>query len=45
MNRELSPQPFAWQQWTGNPIISQYTAYFFSLAGLKDPFLGSLCVR
>jgi len=30
------------QQFAGLAIISTYSSYFFSLAGLADPFLGSL---
>ena len=30
------------QQFAGLVIISTYSTYFFSLVGLKDPFLGSL---
>ncbi|WOO85967.1 MFS transporter fmqE [Vanrija pseudolonga] len=32
----------ACQQLAGLAIISTYSTYFFSLAGLKDPFLGTL---
>jgi MFS family permease len=32
------------QQFLGIPLIFGYSTYFFSLAGLTDPFLGSLIV-
>lgn len=40
----ISFGPFAWQQWIGAPVIFTYTAYFFQLAGLANPFNGTLAV-
>ena len=40
----ISFGPFAWQQWSGVPVIFGYTSYFFQLAGLKNPFSGTLAV-
>lgn len=40
----ISFGPFAWQQWSGVPVIFGYTSYFFKLAGLKNPFNGTLAV-
>ena len=34
--------PFAAQQLCGVPYISNYTTYFFQIAGLNNPFLGNL---
>lgn len=36
--------PFAWQQWGGTAVINGYTAYYFQLAGMADPFTGSLII-
>ena len=40
----ISWGPFAWQQWIGVPVIFGYTAYFFSLAGLKNTFTAVVAV-
>jgi hypothetical protein len=37
--------PYFWQITLGVPIVISYSAYFFGLAGLKNPFLGTLGVR
>ena len=34
--------PFAMQQWIGNTLVQTYSSYFFQLAGLKDPFNGTV---
>ena len=36
--------PFAWQRWGGTAVINGYTAYYFSLARMADPFTGSLII-
>lgn len=41
----ISFMPFAWQQWGGTAVINGYTAYYFQLAGMADPFTGSLIIR
>lgn len=40
----ISFGPFAWQQWSGVPVIFGYSSYFFAIAGLKNPFIGTLAV-
>jgi hypothetical protein len=40
----ISFGPFAWQTWLGSPIIFGYTSYYFQLAGLTQPFLGTVAV-
>ncbi|ORY89818.1 and other transporter-domain-containing protein [Leucosporidium creatinivorum] len=41
----ISFAPFAWQQLIGIPVVFGYTSYFFQLAGLKNPFLGTVAVN
>lgn len=41
----ISFAPFAWQQLIGIPVVFGYTSYFFQLAGLKNPFLGTVAVK
>jgi hypothetical protein len=40
----ISFAPFAWQQWSGVPVIFGYSSYFFQIAGLANPFNGTLAV-
>lgn len=37
--------PYTFQQVCGNPYIWGYTTYFFQLAGVADPFLGSTIIN
>jgi hypothetical protein len=36
--------PYTFQQFSGGPYLFGYTTYFFQIAGLADPFLGSTIV-
>ncbi|KAL1865069.1 hypothetical protein VTK73DRAFT_5524 [Phialemonium thermophilum] len=41
----ISGLPYFWQISLGVPIMFSYSAYFFQLAGLKNPFLGTLGMK
>lgn len=40
----ISFGPFAWQNWAGTIVVFAYTSYVFQIAGLKDPFIGTVLV-
>ncbi|ORY27114.1 general substrate transporter [Naematelia encephala] len=37
--------PFSGQQFAGVPYITNYTTYFFQLAGVSEPFLGNVIIQ
>jgi hypothetical protein len=41
----ISFLPWHWQVAIGVPIIGTYSAYFFNMAGLKNPFVGTVAVK
>lgn len=41
----IATLPFTYQNVVGVPLIFGYTTYFFSLAKMEDPFLGSMIVQ
>jgi MFS transporter, SP family, general alpha glucoside:H+ symporter len=41
----IATLPFTYQNFVGVPLIFGYTTYFFSLAKMEDPFLGSMIVQ
>lgn len=41
----IATLPFTYQNFVGVPLIFGFTTYFFSLANVEDPFLGSLIIQ
>lgn len=41
----IATLPFTFQNFVGVPLIFNYTTYFFSLAGVADPFMGSIIIQ
>ncbi|KAG4429383.1 hypothetical protein IFR05_015140 [Cadophora sp. M221] len=41
----IATLPLTFQNFVGVPLIFNYTTYFFSLAGVADPFLGSIIIQ
>ncbi|KAH6714816.1 general substrate transporter [Leptodontidium sp. MPI-SDFR-AT-0119] len=41
----IATLPITFQNFVGVPLIFGYTTYFFSLAGVADPFLGSIIIQ
>ena len=41
----ISFLPWHWQVAIGVPIVATYSSYFFDMAGLDNPFLGTLASK
>lgn len=41
----IATLPFTFQNFVGVPLIFGFTTYFFQLANVEDPFLGSMIIQ